>query len=52
MSVSRPEAARVRKVAIPSRVGALEGVLEFVEGAAPKGLAVVCHPPPKAICGK
>jgi len=46
MTVSRPEAARVRKVAIPSRIGSLEGVLEFVEGVAPRGLAVVCHPHP------
>jgi hypothetical protein len=47
MSVtSRPEAARVRKVAIPSAIGALEGVLEFVEGKAPRALAVVCHPHP------
>jgi len=42
----RPEAARVRKVAIPSAIGALEGVLEFVEGEAPRALAVVCHPHP------
>jgi len=42
----RPEAARVRKVAIPSAIGALEGVLEFVEGQAPRALAVVCHPHP------
>jgi alpha/beta superfamily hydrolase len=43
---SRPEAARVRKVSIPSRIGSLEGVLEFVEGVAPRALAVVCHPHP------
>jgi len=43
---TRPEAARVRKVWIPSGVGALEGVLEFVEGATPRALAVVCHPHP------
>jgi len=42
----RPEAARVRKVAIPSAIGALEGVLEFVEGESPRALAVVCHPHP------
>ena len=43
---SRPEAARVRQVWIPSGVGDLEGVLEFVEGVAPRALAVVCHPHP------
>ena len=43
---TRPEAARVRKVWIPSGIGALEGVLEFVEGAPPRALAVVCHPHP------
>ena len=43
---TRPEAARVRKVWIPSGIGALEGVLEFVEGATPRALAVVCHPHP------
>jgi alpha/beta superfamily hydrolase len=42
----RPEAARVRKVAIPSAIGPLEGVLEFVEGETPRALAVVCHPHP------
>lgn len=42
----RPETARVRKVSIPSRIGELEGVLEFVEGEAPRALAVVCHPHP------
>jgi len=42
----RPETARVRKVAIPSAIGALEGVLEFVEGEVPRALAVVCHPHP------
>jgi alpha/beta superfamily hydrolase len=42
----RPEAFRVRKVAIPSPIGALEGVLEFVEGERPRALAVVCHPHP------
>jgi alpha/beta superfamily hydrolase len=36
----------VRKVWIPSAVGDLEGVLEFVEGEAPRALAVVCHPHP------
>ena len=46
MTPVRPEAARVRKVAIPSAIGALEGVLEFVEGEAPRALAVVCHPHP------
>ena len=46
MTPVRPEAARVRKVAIPSAIGALEGVLEFVEGQAPRALAVVCHPHP------
>ena len=43
---TRPAEARVRKVAIPSPVGALEGVYEFVEGQAPRALAVVCHPHP------
>ena len=42
----RPEAARVRKVWIPSAIGALEGILEFVEGESPRALAVVCHPHP------
>ncbi len=46
MTPVRPETARVRKVAIPSAIGALEGVLEFVEGQAPRALAVVCHPHP------
>ena len=46
MTPVRPEAARVRKVAIPSAIGALEGVLEFVEGESPRALAVVCHPHP------
>jgi len=42
----RPPAARVRRVDIPSAIGVLEGVLEFVEGEAPRALAVVCHPHP------
>lgn len=43
---TRSDAARVRKVAIPSAIGALEGTLEFVEGEAPRALAVVLHPHP------
>lgn len=43
---TRPAAARVRKVWIPSAVGPLEGVLEFVEGQKPRAVAVVCHPHP------
>ena len=43
---TRPADARVRKVEIPSPVGPLEGVHEFVEGAAPRALAVICHPHP------
>ena len=45
-TTTRSADARVRKVAIPSPVGDLEGVYEFVEGAAPRALAVVCHPHP------
>ncbi len=45
-ATSRPEQARVRRVAIPSPVGELEGVYEFVEDVAPRALAVVCHPHP------
>ncbi|MGH7725088.1 MAG: alpha/beta hydrolase [Candidatus Eiseniibacteriota bacterium] len=43
---TRPPQARVRKVWIPSKVGPLEGVLEFVEGVRPRAVAVVCHPHP------
>lgn len=42
----RPATSRVRKVAIPSPIGALEGVLEFDEGAPPSAVAVICHPHP------
>jgi alpha/beta superfamily hydrolase len=45
-ATTRTADARVRKVAIPSPVGGLEGVHEFVEGAVPRALAVVCHPHP------
>ena len=45
-ATTRPEKARVRKVGIPSPVGELEGVYEFVEGVAPRALAVICHPHP------
>lgn len=45
-ATTRPEQARVRKVAIPSPIGELEGVYEFVEGVAPRALAVICHPHP------
>ncbi|MEO6463450.1 MAG: alpha/beta fold hydrolase [Candidatus Eisenbacteria bacterium] len=43
---ARPADARVRKVLVPSPIGPLEGVYEFVEGVAPRALAVVCHPHP------
>ncbi len=43
---TRPPEARVRKVWIPSKIGPLEGVLEFVEGRAPRATAIVCHPHP------
>jgi alpha/beta superfamily hydrolase len=43
---TRPPEARVRKVGIPSPIGELEGVYEFVEGVRPRALAVVCHPHP------
>jgi alpha/beta superfamily hydrolase len=33
-------------VRIPSAIGGLEGVLEFVEGTPPRAVAVVCHPHP------
>jgi len=45
-TTTRPAAARVRKVTIPSPIGGLEGVYEFVEGVTPRALAVVCHPHP------
>ena len=45
-ATTRPADARVRKVGIPSPVGELEGVHEFVEGVAPRAIAVVCHPHP------
>lgn len=45
-ATTRPAEARVRKVAIPSSIGPLEGVHEFVEGTDPRALAVVCHPHP------
>jgi uncharacterized protein len=45
-ATTRPAEARVRKVTIPSPVGGLEGVYEFVEGVTPRALAVVCHPHP------
>ena len=43
---ARPADARVRRVGIPSPIGALEGLYDFVEGAAPRAVAVVCHPHP------
>jgi len=43
---ARPAEARVRRVEIPSPVGALEGLYDFVEGAGPRAVAVVCHPHP------
>ena len=43
---ARPDAARVRRVRIPSAVGRLEGIHEFVEGATPRAAAVICHPHP------
>ena len=45
-TTTRSADARVRKVAIPSPVGELEGVYEFVENVVPRALAVVCHPHP------
>ena len=45
-ATTRPAEARVRKVGIASKIGDLEGVYEFVEGIAPRALAVVCHPHP------
>ena len=43
---ARPAEARVRRVEIPSPVGALEGLYDFVEGAEPRAVAVICHPHP------
>ncbi len=43
---ARPAEARVRRVVIPSPIGALEGLYDFVEGAAPRAVAVICHPHP------
>jgi alpha/beta superfamily hydrolase len=45
-TTTRPAAARVRKVTIPSPIGGLEGVYEFVEDTTTRALAVVCHPHP------
>jgi alpha/beta superfamily hydrolase len=45
-ATTRPAEARVRKVALPSAIGDLEGVYEFIEGTPPRALAVVCHPHP------
>ncbi len=44
--MTRSADARVRRVWVPSGVGDLEGILEFVEGTPPRALAVVCHPHP------
>ncbi len=44
--VARPAEARVRRVEIPSSIGALEGLYDFVEGAVPRSVAVICHPHP------
>jgi alpha/beta superfamily hydrolase len=45
-ATARPPEARVRRVSVPSAIGELEGVLEFVEGVVPQALAVICHPHP------
>jgi alpha/beta superfamily hydrolase len=45
-TTTRSSDARVRRVWIPSPVGDLEGIHEFVEGATPRAIAVVCHPHP------
>jgi len=42
----RPAEARVRKVAVPSPIGDLEGLYDFVEGTEPRAVAVVLHPHP------